>query len=262
MLYLPVTRASLPLNLALEEALLEAAEAAVGESEDERTSMSGDAETGAIHEYLRLWESPEYAVIVGRSSSVEREVRVDRCKSESIPILRRCSGGASVVIGPGCLMYAVMLDLRKRPMLRALDRVHRFVMERIRQACLTLGVPAVFQGTCDLTIDNRKFSGNSLRCKRHHTLYHGTLLYDFDLARIPQLLKEPARQPDYREKRLHDLFVINLASQASGITRGALMQSLQKTWEAHEEIELPMDLQEELLARDRYASEQWTYKIP
>lgn len=262
MLYLPTTRPSLPLNLALEEALLEAAEAAVSDVEGEQTSPPAPTHTEAIHEYFRLWESPEYAVILGRSSSVEREVHVDRCESESIPILRRCSGGASVVIGPGCLMYAVMLDLRQRPQLRALDVVHRYVMERIRQACLALDVPAVFRGTCDLTIDNRKFSGNSLRCKRHHTLYHGTLLYDFDLARIGRLLKEPPRQPDYREQRLHDSFVVNLASQARGLTREALSQALQNAWNAHEVIELPIDSQEESLAQDRYASKQWTYKIP
>ena len=284
MLYLPITRPSLAQNLALEEALLENAEAAADEaaadeaaadeavlqspgsqpqptSQSQSTSQSKSARPTAVHEYLRTWEASTYAVVLGRSSSVRREVHMERCTAESIPMLRRCSGGASVVIGPGCLMYAVMLDLRKRPELRPIDAVHRFVMDRIRHACLALDVPVVFQGTCDLTIDQRKFSGNSVRCKRNHTLYHGTLLYDFDLTRIPELLKEPPRQPDYRAQRRHESFVTNLSHPQHRITREQLCASLQQAWDAFETVELPPDEREIDLTESRYDCQAWTLKI-
>ena len=56
----------------------------------------------------------------------------------------------------------------------------------------------------------RKFSGNSLRMKRTHLLYHGTLLYDFDLGLIEKCLRMPPRQPDYRNARPHGDFVMNV----------------------------------------------------
>ncbi len=34
-----------------------------------------------------------------------------------IPVLRRASGGAAIVIGPGCLMYALVLSYELRPSL-------------------------------------------------------------------------------------------------------------------------------------------------
>ena len=87
-------------------------------------------------------------------------------------------------------------------------------------------------GISDLTIDDdgnapRKFSGNSLRLRRRHLLYHGTLLYDFDLPRIARLLQSPLRTPDYRAERSHEAFVTNL-----GVPRPALISALVKAWGA------------------------------
>ena len=71
-------------NLALDEALLDEAEAS-----------SAGCET------LRLWEPKEPAVVIGRSSQAAIEVRLDACRELAVPVLRRASGGAAVVTGPG-----------------------------------------------------------------------------------------------------------------------------------------------------------------
>ena len=49
----------------------------------------------------------------------------------------------------------------------------------------------------------RKICGNAQRWKRRAFLHHGTILYDFDLAKIERYLRLPARQPDYRAGRAH-----------------------------------------------------------
>ena len=104
-------------NLALDEALLELAEA--GQSDDD---------------VLRLWESPQTAVVIGRSSRIRDEVDVTACAKDSIPVLRRCSGGTSVVIGPGCLMYAVVLSYERHPDLRMVDMAHGYVLGKVAAA--------------------------------------------------------------------------------------------------------------------------------
>jgi lipoate-protein ligase A len=191
-------------NLALDEALLEEAETA-----------------GFPCETLRLWEPAAPLVVVGRSSQVEKEVRLDVCRELGIPVLRRASGGAAVLTGPGCLMYALVLSRALRGGLRAIDRVHRFVLGTISGALEPL-VPGVrCQGISDLAVAGRKFSGNSVRCKREHLLYHGTLLYDFRLELIDRCLAMPPRQPAYRGARTHADFVTNLPVEAA-VIRDAL----------------------------------------
>lgn len=179
-------------HLAFDEALLDAAEA------------------GVVGETLRIWEFASPTAVLGRGSKVAVEVHRERCEQQSIPIVRRCSGGASIVAGPGCLMYSIVLDMKQRPELRRLDAAHQFVMQSL-QSSINLELPGVFmQGTCDLTWNDRKFSGNSLRVARDHLLYHGTLLYAADLQQISQCLGTPPRQPQYRQGRDHANFITNI----------------------------------------------------
>jgi len=127
-----------------------------------------------------------------------------------VPILRRDSGGCAIVAGPGCLMYSVVIRYSGREHLRLIDECHRHVLGIVRSALAPLVSGIQHVGTSDLAVNNRKFSGNSLRCKRDHLLYHGTILYNFKLSLIPVLLKRPPREPDYRAGRDHGDFVTNL----------------------------------------------------
>ncbi len=241
MRYLELTLPTAEENLALDEALLDEAEAACRAEAAARPA-----------EILRLWEPANAAVVVGRSSRLEEEVDVQACRADGVPVLRRASGGAAVVAGPGCLMYAVVLDLERRPVLRMLDHAHRFVLETLA-AGLRGHVPAVrCRGISDLVLGRLKFSGNSVRVKREHLLYHGTLLYDFPLEWIPRYLKEPPRQPDYRRRRPHAEFVANLPLDGP-----ALRQAVLEAWEADEPVGgWPGERTAELVAA-KYGRPEW-----
>ena len=178
-------------HLALDEAMLVAAE---------------DRQAG---EQIRFWEFANATVVAGRSTRIRDEIDIEFCQQHSIPVLRRCSGGATVVGGPGCLMYSVVLSLSGTE-LRKVDVAHHYVMSRLLSV-LQLQVPEVqWQGICDLTWQNRKCSGNSLKIARDHLLYHGTILYASELSTIATALKHAPRQPDYREGRGHADFVTNV----------------------------------------------------
>lgn len=239
MFLLDLTLPSPEENIALDEALLDAAEADDG---------SFDADRGV----LRLWESPRPMVVIGRSSRREDEVDRAACVADDVPVLRRSSGGAAIVAGPGCLMYAVVLSYREHPHLRALEAAHAHVLRHVQMAVSKLVTGTRINGTSDLEWHGRKFSGNSLRCKRDHMLYHGTLLYDFPLPRIARYLKAPPRQPDYRRGRDHNEFVVNLP-----VTAGDLRRELILAWKATEPLtDWPAARTDELVTT-RYSQEAW-----
>lgn len=221
-------------NLALDEALLDEAE-----------------QSPEVCETLRLWESPRPLVVLGRSSQVEFEVNREFCRQQEIPILRRASGGATIVAGPGSLMYAVVLSYETRPALRSLDEAHRAVLDTLLAALRPLAPGVQRRGTSDLALGDLKFSGNSLRCKRRYFLYHGTLLYDFPLELVEQCLLMPPRQPSYREQRSHRSFLTNLAVDGSQL-RAALVNA----WQANE---VRRDWPQERVAEivERYTDRSW-----
>lgn len=233
---LDLTLPSIAENLALDEALLDRA----------------DFDPQMSHEVLRIWENPEVAVVVGRASKLSDEVNLEQCERVGVPVLRRASGGAAVVVGPGCLMYSVILSLELRPQLHAVDRIHQFVLHTIAESLRRVGLSVELQGTSDLTCENRKISGNSLRCKRQAVLYHGTLLYDFPLETISQLLTMPPRQPDYRQQRPHAGFVANLP-----IGKSELKDALVQQWDCREAVTDWPEAETAELLRTRYSRNDW-----
>lgn len=167
------------------------------------------AESGEIGPSFRTWEFAEPTVVLGRSSKVDQETDRAFCESNGIEIYRRCSGGASIVGGSGCLMYSVVLSVDDYPAVSKIDGAHALVMGRVLNATRKQLPEIELQGICDLTWRNRKFSGNALRVTRGHVLYHGTILYDADLKLIGRCLDLAPRQPEYRDGRDHHTFVTN-----------------------------------------------------
>ncbi len=232
MFYLDLTLPTGAQNLALDEALLDQAE---------------DADPD--WEVLRIWEAAEPLVVVGRSSDVAREVRLDQCRTLGIPVLRRPSGGAAVVTGPGCLMYSLVLSHACRPGLRMVSRAHRLILGPLARKLAEL-VPGVrCAGTSDLAWRQRKVSGNSLRSRRSH------LLYRFPLAMVERLLARPPREPEYRAGRGHREFLANLPATADD-----LKAALRAAWEAGEELrQWPRERTERLVA-ERYGRAEWNLR--
>jgi lipoate-protein ligase A len=226
-------------NLALDEALLEEADRAA-----------------EPRELLRLWEFAAPTVVLGCSSRAADEADLTACRRRSVAVVRRTSGGATIVAGPGCLMYSVVLSYARRPELRAIDQAHTFVLRRTAEALRPL-VPGVEPaGTSDLAVGGRKFSGNSLRCKRHALLYHGTLLYDFPLPLVAELLRMPPRQPAYRAGRPHTKFVMNL-----GIAAAQLRAALIAGWQAESKDATWPQAETERLATEKHGAESWVLRL-
>lgn len=244
-----LTLASVPENLAFDEWLLDRA-----------------ATSSRNPEFLRVWRPQAYAVVIGRGSKYQEEVDSKFCEQHQVPVFRRHSGGAAVVTGPGCWMYSVVLDLRQRAELRDLQVAHRVVMDKIRSAAQAICSQSriIVQGTCDLTINNQKCSGNSLRVVKNHILYHGTLLVDFDLELLSGCLRTPPRQPDYRQQRPHDRFVANLTEggrEADGTLWQLWKQEIQRVWGVLDSVISVTEsdlLAVARLAKEKYESSAWT----
>jgi lipoate-protein ligase A len=164
--------------------------------------------TGAI---FLLWEVRRPVVVLGHTGTVE-EVFEPACALDDVPILRRRTGGGSVVLGPGCLNYGLIISLVSHPALRDVSASYRFILQRIVQA---VGVPGLtIEGSADLVFRGRKVSGNAQRRGQRTLIHHGTLLYDFDAGLAAKYLREPVRHPEYRARRTHAEFLGNLPVSA------------------------------------------------
>jgi lipoate-protein ligase A len=221
---------------------------------DEILLTSRDSEGGSG--ILRFWESPSPCVILGYTSRAETEVRLQECRANGIPVYRRTTGGGTVVQGPGCLNYALVLPIGADPQLATAGGTNRLLM-RCNAAALQPCVQEEIgiQGFSDLTIGTRKFSGNAQRRMRRFLLFHGSLLLDFDLGLIEKFLPDPQRQPVYRNERRHGDFLRNL-----GIEPSSAINAIRTYWGAEETEPHPPPGLIARLARERYENPSWTLR--
>lgn len=199
-------------NLALDEVLL-----------DELDQHGGDP-------VLRFWESDRYFVVLGRACRLHDHVHAEACRRDGILVLKRASGGGTVLQGPGCLSYALALPLGWHSDLRNIRTTNRFILERIAQA-LQYWKPVALRGISDLAIDGFKISGNAQRRTRHAVLVHGTILHGLPIDLVERYLTHPTRQPDYRADRLHGSFLRTI-----GVPQQDIKQAITAAWNAEAAI--------------------------
>lgn len=165
------------------------------------------------------------AIVLGRSSKPELEVRLDAANRDGIPVLRRRGGGGTVLLDPGNLVISVVLPV---PGFSAIDtwfgRISRWLSHEFEEA----GIPGVEQrGVSDLVLGERKVGGSCIFRSRGLLYYSTTLLVEADFALIERYLAHPPREPDYRAGRRHRDFLGLIADFCPGVTTAVLKSRLE-----------------------------------
>jgi lipoate---protein ligase len=236
--FLDLSLPTLEENLALDEALLLAAEAQAG------------------GEVLRLWRWPQPAVVLGAGGVVGNDVLESACVRDGVPLARRSSGGGTVLLGPGCLLYSLVLDMGRAPELTQIGSSYRFILDRVAIALREIQPIIEMTGTSDLAVAGRKVSGNAQQRKRRFVLHHGTLLHGLDIEVMGRYLKLPPRRPEYRGDRPHGEFLTNLPDVPAAI--GAALRGI---WRAdRQRADFPAAAVRDLVA-DKYGRPEWVRRL-
>lgn len=239
MKYLDLTFPDPAGNLAADEALLDVAEA------------------GSGGKLLRFWEPTAPFVVLGYANRAAQEVDLDACSVRGVGVFRRCTGGGTVLQGPGCLNYTLILPIAEVGDLATITGTNRFIMERQRAALQSLVAGSVgIAGHTDLVLGELKFSGNAQRRKRRFLISHGTFLLHFDLESIAACLRMPSQQPDYRRNRPHTDFLTNLE-----VPSAQLKAALRAAWSAEEVLTSVPAAEIAALAEGRYSSGEWNRRL-
>ncbi len=201
---------------------------------DRRTAEAVDQ--GIQAETLYFWEWPSLAVVLGAGGKEEIDVHSQTCRSEGVPILRRKSGGGTVLLGAGCLVFSLILRYERHPALRDVNASYRWILGRFSR-CLSVFAPVQMAGICDLITGGKKFSGNAQHRKRNALLHHGTILYQFPLELMARYLNTPERQPEYRQGRPHFEFVTNFPASKAELMQ-TILQEFSELFVAGQSIHL------------------------
>lgn len=131
--------------------------------------------------------------LIGIHQILGHEIKVDYCKANGIELVRRITGGGGLYFDEGQIGWELVFD---RATFGPLDlaEVTRRICEAAALGLNKLGVPAKYRPRNDLEVDGRKISGTGGFFDRDLIFYQGTLLIDFDAAKMAACLNIPAEK--------------------------------------------------------------------
>ena len=129
-----------------------------------------------------LWRNKP-SVIVGKNQNTLSEINLEYVKENSIPVVRRQSGGGAVFHDLGNINFTFITNNNN-----SFSDFKKFT-QPIIDLLKTMGLDATFSGRNDLLIDGKKFSGNAQYNYRNKVMHHGTLLFSSQITDLSNAIK-------------------------------------------------------------------------
>jgi lipoate-protein ligase A len=168
-------------------------------------------------------------IVMGISGKIDELIDQDIAKKKNIPVVRRFSGGGTVVVDHSTLFVSFIMN-------KALFSFPAYP-EKIMQWSEKIYAPVFsHQGFClkenDYVIDSKKFGGNAQYIKKERWLHHTSFLWDYCSDKMQTLLI-PKKMPSYRASRPHSDFLCKMKEilPSEKVFFSALRSSLEKEFE-------------------------------
>jgi lipoate-protein ligase A len=133
-------------------------------------------------DYL-LFYINEPSIIIGKHQNTIEEINSQYVNENGIHVVRRISGGGAVYHDKGNLNFSFMTKYSH-------ESIHnfRYFTGPVIKVLAELGVNAELNGRNDITVSDRKISGNAQFTDTKSMFSHGTLLFDSHLEDVVKAL--------------------------------------------------------------------------
>ena len=147
--------------------------------------------------------------LVGLHQMLSHEVRLDYCARQGIEVGRRITGGGGLYLDEGQIGWELVLERRRlgADLAAAAARICTAAAAGLRR----LGVPAEFRPRNDIEAGGRKLCGTGGVVDGDTLFFQGTLLIDFDPARMIEALRIPVEKLARRDLEDARRRVVSLA---------------------------------------------------
>jgi lipoate-protein ligase A len=218
-------------------------------------------------ESLVLLSPAEPYVCIGYHQDLAREVDVEFCRANRIPIFRREVGGGGTYLDNDQLFY--QLVMHKDNPLAPGDKssFYRKFLQPPIDTYRELGIPAEYKPVNDIIARNRKISGNGAGEIGDYLVLVGNLILDFNYDMMSRILRVP-------DEKFRDKVYKSMRENLSTIRRelgsiparesltSSLASNFEKVLGPLPRTGLDDELMEEVSRLDtEFSSEEWLFKI-
>lgn len=134
------------------------------------------------------------SVWLGIDQFADREVRLDYCAHNGLPVVRRLTGGGVLYVDEGQFCWTLIVPRQPDGGANEFADMHRRAAQALADGLASLGVYVTFKVPNDLEIDGRKLASCFATLYRDSVLVHGTLLMDVDVGAALHALRVPTEK--------------------------------------------------------------------
>ena len=158
-------------------------------------------------------------VVVGLGGKPERLLDADELKKRPVPVIRRFTGGGTVVVNGGIVVTSLIIGKDcaacapfPRDIMTWTEGIYREAFSQM------IDSDKFALRDHDYVFEDRKVGGNAQSIVKDKWIHHTSFLWDFDDADM-RYLTLPEKRPQYRGDRSHDDFLAKLGL-LSGVDSG------------------------------------------
>lgn len=210
-------------------------------------------------EYFILWQNYN-TIVVGKYQNTAEEINQEYVDAHGVRVARRLSGGGAVYHDKGNLNYTFIVGKEKNP-----EFDFSLFSTPVVNALKKFGITAKLNGRNDISIDGKKFCGNSQYSKHGRMLHHGCIMLDSNLGTVADALR-------VKEAKFESKSVKSVRSRVTTINANAQTPiSMQEFKEALKECafqdnhltEYRLTMEDEaaiqILKKEKYETWEWNY---
>ena len=218
------------------------------------------------------WSSPAFSF--GYFQDIASEVNVEACRADGIELVKRMTGGGTVVHGWD-LTYTLILPRYRGE--KSISEAYQCIGQSLVKAFEKLGIPAEChavgtdasqstQNICltnpadyDVMCDNKKLAGVSVRRNRNGMMFQGYISLDMPPSSI---LARVSKDPEVQQILTEKSTAIN--TNGRFITKSALIEAISETFNIgitfhSDKLSSAERVQAETLADTKYTTATWNF---
>jgi lipoate-protein ligase A len=126
-------------------------------------------------------------VCIGFHQELDKEIDVEYCHAQDIPVLRREVGGGAVYLDGDQLFVHFIFHREHLP--RKVEEVYKLLIRPLVETYQAIGIEATHRPLNDIVVGQRKIGGTGIAAIGEAMVLAGSLMFDFDTATMARALK-------------------------------------------------------------------------
>ena len=139
-------------------------------------------------ECIVLTEPSNMCVSLGYFDNANRFLDFNYCKTHDIPVIRRQTGGGTVLLHQGQIFYQFIFSKSNKKIPLKLENVYKYFSSIVIEVYRKIGLEALYKPVADIVIKDKKISGQGAGDIENMLVFVGNILMDFDFDTMANII--------------------------------------------------------------------------